>query len=831
MSTTTTTYGSITIVDITDVGEFSIYPMSNSPLSVVYDPNQEIYTPDWADDHLVLQPMIYYAGTRLNSNTSGLSVTWQRKDGVGAESSLTAGETVSGYNLTVSTNKLSESATGILTYICTATYIEPESQITLTASGQITFSLVKHAVNIKRCSIVGEGVFKYNADGVLVGSDYITLKATTNGVSINKWQYYNSNSTWVDYPISANHNTSINGETLNVYHTEDVFVNDMATIRVSTDNDSVYDICTVVKIRDGAAGSSTVAAVLSNDDQWVACDSNGSPLHGAFENATSTITIFEGGTDVTSSWKITWTPSGATGSFDSNTYTYTVSGISQVSANIEFKCEKTGYATLYKNFSLTKLVAAKDGDSPVIYSVTPSTLATNRTIDGKYTPSSVVFNSYSKTGNNDRVEYAGRFKIFTNNNTTPAYTSGSNETSCSYTFVGTNLTSVHCELYAAGGTSTLLDKQTIVVTSDGATGAPGETGADGQSAVNVVLGNQTDIIPCNSDGTAKSDMTLKIPFTGYLGISKTPCTVLASGLPSGMTVSKNTAGTESSGGELQLSVAKGSTLGGGDSGVITLSFTCQGSTIIHYYQWSKSIQAVDGINGINAVLFQIFAPQGNIIYNGGNDAVLEALLVDGATTVTSGVKYQWKKYLNGAYNVISGQTSSSLTVTPNDVSGYASYQCVAEYDNKEYSAYYAVYDKSDPIQAQVFCSLGTQILNGQGFGAVYTKIYRNGSELDPIKSERFLTVAPANAQNGHFYYHLNEVDKTATLMKYDGSSWIQAPASDLPIAEYTYTFRDKDGNVTNYNGNSTVNDKVFYVDGSLVDKKIVIDVEVSYDNN
>lgn len=40
MSTTAIAYGSISIVDITDVGEFSANMTSNLPLSVIYNPDQ-----------------------------------------------------------------------------------------------------------------------------------------------------------------------------------------------------------------------------------------------------------------------------------------------------------------------------------------------------------------------------------------------------------------------------------------------------------------------------------------------------------------------------------------------------------------------------------------------------------------------------------------------------------------------------------------------------------------------------------------------------------------------------------------------------------------------
>ena len=832
MSTKTTAYGSITIVDITDVGEFSIYPMSNSPLSVVYDPNNDVYSPDWTLNNLVLEPMVYYAGKNLPANTSGLSVTWKRKDGVGAEGDLTDGESVTNNKLTVSQNKLPASNSGLLTYICSAAYLEPESGITLTATGQITFSLIKNASNVKKCSITGSNVFKYNAEHILVGSEYIALTAVTSNVAIAKWQYKNSSGVWVDYPLISGQNTTISGEVLNVYASDEVFTDDAVSIKVLTDDNSVYDIYTIVKLKDGVAGSNTVSSVLTNDDQWVACDSKGNPLDGDAFEAKSTITVFEGSDDVTADWTITCTPTGVTGSYDEATYTYTVTGISANTGSVEFRCTKEGYGVpLLKYFTLTKLIAAKDGESPTIYSISPSSLVVNKTIEGVHTPEVVTFRATACTGNELPVAYSGRFKVFINDSTSAIYTSSDNESSCTFSFADqSNIKTVRCVLYPAGGnTDEMLDSQTIVVTSNGATGQDGQQGEKGDPAINVILGNYADIIPCNSDGSVKSAMTLTIPFTGYIGTNKAACTVAVSGLPSGMTIGTNTPGTESNGGTLILSVAdkidgQKNMLNGTNEGTITLTFTCNNSTVIHYYQWSKSIQA---LNGSNAILFEIFAPTGNIIYNGANNVELKARLMDGSTEVADALVYTWAQYKNGSYAPISDTTINTLVVEPSDVSGYASYQCKVTYGGDEYTAYYAVMDKTDPVQAQVYCSLGTQILNGQGYGAVYTKIYRNGVEIDEMKSEVFSATAPSNPTTGSFYYHLDANAKTVTLKKYNGSSWQDAPTSDLPTSTYKYTFRDKDGNVTTYNNHPVLEGKVFYIDGGFVAKKIVIDVEVT----
>ena len=54
----TTAYGSITIVDIGDLGELSGTPQSNQPIMVIYDPDSDSYSPNWGDSNLVLTPVV-----------------------------------------------------------------------------------------------------------------------------------------------------------------------------------------------------------------------------------------------------------------------------------------------------------------------------------------------------------------------------------------------------------------------------------------------------------------------------------------------------------------------------------------------------------------------------------------------------------------------------------------------------------------------------------------------------------------------------------------------------------------------------------------------------
>lgn len=824
-------YGSITIVDVTDIGEFSIYPQCNLPLSVIYDPNDGSYSPNWGDTNgaLVLTPVIYYAGESLPLNSNGLTITWTKQIGTSTPSAISSssGETVSGGILTVAQNQFSDNI-NMVSYICSASYSEPDTGASLLAEGRITFSLVRHASKIKRCEITGESVFKYDTNQSLVGSHSITLTATLENVTNGNWQYKNSSGNWVNF--STTYNNSINGTTIIVDDREvALFNSDVATIKKLTSDANVYDIVNVTKLYDGAPGNSTVAIVLSNEDQMVPCESNGTPTAHAFDQAVSTVTVYEGGS-IASGWTYnTPTATGVSGSWDASSRTYTVTswtGASEV-ATVEFTAEK-GTTTLSSTFTLTKIKTGADGTSPIYYELVCSGIVSNRDINNNYSPSSIIFSAHRIEGTTT-TDYRGYIKIYKNGGSTAIASANMDATNLNYTYTlsGSDLEYLTVELYQTGGSGSVLDKQTIAITSDG------QTGATGPGAANVVLGNSAEIIPCNEDGTVKANTTVTVPFTGYQGITKAAATLTQANIngliTDQITCTNITNSSTGSSGSITLVFVKDATLNNNDSGQITFNFVTNGTTVPMTFSWSKSIQAADGVN---AVVFQCYAPGGDIIENDSNNVTLSSWLVDGATTVSSGISYQWYQYSSSStasdkYDALSGKTTKDLTVTPAMVTGYASFKCVATYNGKTYSGYAAVRDKTDPIQVELFSTLGTQLLNGVGDGAVFAKLFRNGTEIDPLKSSTFSTSPPSSYTTGTMYYKLDSTNKTCTLMKYNGSSWVAATGSDLPTYTYTWTFRDKDGNTTTYGGASSITGKAIYIGSSVIDKKLIIDCEVT----
>ena len=618
MATTTVSYGSITLTDITDVGELSIYPKSNLPQSVIYSPDQNSFTPNWGSSNLILSPSIWYGGEQLSTTDNLVTVTWSRREGIGAVTPLITGENVSDGTMVVSgetipkgtlvvnQNKFTDSST-MITYIVTVSYQEPTISQALTAQGEITFTMTKQASSVKSATITGESIFKYNGDGTIKGASTITLngRVTGSGVNISAWQYQQANGTWATYPNSGTN------PTLTVRENDSVFTNDKCIIRLYTTDEDIYDYHTITKLRDGAAGTDTVSAVLTNEDQMIPYSGD----TGDFSSAVSRLIIYESGVDVTNQWTIThpndmmsnvtFTTSTTTTTND----TVTITGLTGSSGYVTFKAEKTGKTPLIKQFSVVKVASGADGKSPVIYSLEPSTLALNKTIGitPTFTPSSVRFYAY-QTKEQTKSIYNGRFKIYENvlakditSSTQAKYTSGSDESTGYHDYTpSSSCTSIVCILYESGGTSTKLDTQTIAVTTDGQTGSKGDKGNDGIDALNIIVGNSYDGIPVNSYGNTTSAYPIIIPFAGYQGTEKVATTVVNPPTLFGITPTTTNA-TTSVDGSIQYVIPVGTSITN-DNGVVTFTFnfTQANKTVTYDYSWGKARQGEKGDKGDTA---------------------------------------------------------------------------------------------------------------------------------------------------------------------------------------------------------------------------------------
>ena len=900
---TTISYGSITIVDITDIGEFSVYPKCNLPTTVIYSPDSGNYTPNWQTNNLVITPVAYYAGTQQSSNITWI---WERQEGsTGTRATVvsgTNGETIDSNGvLTVSANKFPNGSTySQLTYFVTATYPNSASNLgkDLVAEGQITFSKVEQGTSAKIARITGDNIFKYDKNGALTPSGAtITLTGTVTNCNITAWQYKNSSGNFVTYPNSGTTST------LTVSPSDAVFVGDKATIKLVTNDNDTYDIFSIYKLYDGAAGTATLTAVLTNEDQMIAANSNGTPI--SYNGAVSTVRILMGGDDITKDATITITSDngiGFTSSKSDNTYvsndTATVNAMTVSSGNVYFQC--TGYAQrqdlnadtyvaskfyiksgntytlatgaynasttyyeyydLNKTFSLIKITAGADAQSFTIYELKINALALNKDISNVFTPNSFTASAEQTlvtTTSATTTPFEGKFRITESYNTEGAsdsveYITSNTESSKTYTPSGPAVSRIKVELLDTAG-SNVLDTQTVVITANGATGAQGPNGPAGANAISILMGNEAEVIACTNSNYPVAQTTITIPFGAYEGTTRVAATVNRPKLFNISPSNTSTDATASSDGSL-VYVIPTSTLISNASGLLNLTFTCRGQSFNKVFSWTRSSAAKNGVDGVTMLLF---TPNGTLFDNGEGTVTVEGYLQSGATNVTSSTTWKWFQWLpnsatppvydyrelpttagteqNPNYAYYSGK---DLTILPQAINGYGSFKVTAVYGGKTYTQYISITDKTDPIQVSVHSTLGTQLVNGQGSGAIYARVTRNEEEIDPIGDTAISTGTsnPTGGNNGDHYIKLNETDKTATLYYKDGGSWKIQPIE----ATYEWTFRKADNTPINdsttlaarfgssYNSTTgKVTGKCIYIDKTTVVNKLTADVMVT----
>lgn len=616
-------YGSITILDIGDFGQLSVALESNQPTTVIYDPNENNYNPNWEISNLKLTPAIYYAGERLNLENEKLQIKWQEKKG---EDTL---DISTNKELLVNSNPLQAGNVDFVTYIVTVTYNEPNTDIPLIATDRITFSLIQNASKIKSINITGEAAFLYKNNGK-VNKNIITLTATTKNIDNIKWQYYNGE-TFTDIE-------NANNLILEVKETDGkYFINDVAIFRVVDNMDtSLYDEHSILKIRDGANGTSTISVVLSNEDQMVAADSSGKVTSG-LEDVQTTITIYSGNVDITSYYNIKIdTPDGVHGNLIENTYKVTEIANTFETGSIIFTCtpkENSTYVESFtKKFSITKIKTGTDGITPTIYSLGINAAAINKSITNKYTPSILELSAYSQTGNDSKKQYKGLFKIYEDKKL--IYQSAESESNYSYKLEKASQ-EIIVELYKIN--NELVDTQTIVITSDGI------NGIDGEDSINFILGNYSDVIPCSNDGKVAEETIITIPYAAYKGTNKIECTAsISKGVDSSIGIVQEL----STNSVLKIKFVKGAFLSG-DNGTITILLKTSEAENEHTYTWTKNKQAKDGINGTSSYFYVRYSanPDGSEMTENpqANSEYLGTAITSSSTAPVSYTAYKWIK--------------------------------------------------------------------------------------------------------------------------------------------------------------------------------------------
>lgn len=244
---------------------------------------------------------------------------------------------------------------------------------------------------------------------------------------------------------------------------------------------------------ENIASAKNMTFQLSNDMQTITSDADGNiPV---FPTVATTAKVMYGSSDITNDCSYTITKSDSvTGSWDVDTHTYTVTGLSADNGWIDIRATYLSNLSVTKRFTISKQKKGedgKDGEPGRTYMVEPSCNVLKRGSDKTISPNFITFKAYYRDGKSaTRVPYKGRFVVeetadgntwntiytsSTDEDTVTHYlysilTNGSGQTvaSSNGSTVGIprDVTNVRCKLYASGGTTTLMDMQSVAVVID-----------------------------------------------------------------------------------------------------------------------------------------------------------------------------------------------------------------------------------------------------------------------------------------------------------------------------------------------------------------------------
>ena len=277
-----------------------------------------------------------------------------------------------------------------------------------------------------------------------------------------------------------------------------IFQVDMDTKKViiSGDNVVIGDSSLpdkLTKMDNNIASAKNMTLTLSNEYQGITSDADGNIP--TFPTVTTTAKVMYGSSDITNDCSYTITKSDSiTGSWDVDTHTYTVTGLSADNGWIDIKAVYLQNLSITKRFTVSKVRSGtngKDGTPGRTYILEPSCNVLKRGSDKVISPNFITFKAYYRDGDSAaRVPYKGRFIVeetvdgsawktiyisSTDEDTVTHYlysiltnSSGQAVASSNGSTIGIprDVTNVRCKLYASGGTTTLMDMQSVAVVID-----------------------------------------------------------------------------------------------------------------------------------------------------------------------------------------------------------------------------------------------------------------------------------------------------------------------------------------------------------------------------
>ena len=246
----------------------------------------------------------------------------------------------------------------------------------------------------------------------------------------------------------------------------------------------------LTKMDNNIADAKNMTMQLSNEMQAITADKDGAIT--VFPQVSTKVTVMYGSNDITNDCSYTVSKSDfVAGSWDLTTHTYTVTGLSADNGWVDIKAVYLNNLAVTKRFTVSKQKQGTDGKPGRTYIIEPSCSVLKRSADNTISPNFLEFNAYYRDGDSaTRYTYKGRFVIeetADGNTWTTIYRSTVDESTVKHylytiltdssgqavtdgngTTVGIprDITNIRCKLYASGGTTTLMDMQSVAVVID-----------------------------------------------------------------------------------------------------------------------------------------------------------------------------------------------------------------------------------------------------------------------------------------------------------------------------------------------------------------------------
>lgn len=267
---------------------------------------------------------------------------------------------------------------------------------------------------------------------------------------------------------------------------------DNKTVRISGDCVMIGDKTVTKAIKDvenSVAEGKNMNVYLSNEYQGIPVNSAGE-ITGSFPPEVKTVlTVYYGTTDVTNDCSYSVQKSDTVaGNWNTGTHTYTVTGLSGDSGWVDIRVTYLQTLSVTKRFTVSKLYGGQAGR---YYVLEPSCNILKRDFTKTISPNVLGFNAYYVDGDTaKRMPYKGRMVIEETSDGetwTTVYTSETDEDTVTHylhtiltdssgqTITDSNgitlgvprdITNIRCKLYAAGGTTDMLDMQSVAVVLD-----------------------------------------------------------------------------------------------------------------------------------------------------------------------------------------------------------------------------------------------------------------------------------------------------------------------------------------------------------------------------